>query len=138
MVKRLVNSPDGQTVEDFDASERDWIPPVDWTVRIAATRYDHETKGTTFTHSDGNTYGIATDRQSQAMVTGAKVSLNGSTDTVQWKTAQGFVTVDAADMDALAKAVRTHVQAAFDREAELEAKVADGTITRDDLDTGWP
>lgn len=138
MPKRLINTPEGQTVEEFDASERDWVEPIDWYTQIAATRYAHEVSGTTFTHSNGNTYGVGTDRQSQALVTGAAVQAQRNGISKQWKTSEGFVTLTADDILAMGDAVDAHVQSCFDREAELVAKVADGSITESDLETGWP
>lgn len=83
------------------------------------------------------------DRQSQALTTGAAVQAQRAQDagntafTKQWKTGQGFVTMTADDILAMGDAVDAHVQAAFDREAEL-VEVADGTISENDLEEGWP
>lgn len=142
-MKRLVSSPEGQEILDLDEAERDWVQVVPWAVRIASTRYEHEIKGTTFTHSDGSTYGIATDRQSQALTTGAAVQARraqeaGDTFLKKWKTGQGFVSMSADDILSMGDAVDAHVQACFDREADLLTKVADGTISESDLGTGWP
>lgn len=144
---RVVN---GRRVELSEEAERATLEkwnaaPTDqeWYERIAATRYKHEIAGTAFTHSDGPTYAIATDRQSQALTTGAAVQARraqeaGNTSWAkQWKTGQGFVTMSADDVLAMGDAVDAHVQAAFDREAELLLKVSDGTITEADLSEGW-
>jgi len=138
---------DGETIELSNANKQAiaeaWnmgaeTNPQEWRAIVAATRYAHEIAGTTFTHSDGNTYGVATDRQSQALVTGAAVQVQRTGENKRWKTAQGFVTLTPDDVLALGDAVDSHVQAAFDREAELLDKVADGSISEADLETAWP
>ena len=97
---------------------------------IAAARFQAETGGVEIQGMR-----IPTDRQSQGMITGA--ALQASLDPAyvcQWKTAGGFVTLDAAAILAVAGAVRAHVQAQFDREAELAGAVAVAT-TGEELDT---
>ena len=78
---------------------------------IAAARYAAEIAGVN---------GIRTDRESQSLITGAalKASMD-STYSCRWKTEAGFVTLTAAQIIAVADAVRAHVQSCFDREAEL-------------------
>lgn len=80
---------------------------------------------------------IATDDTSQSRITGAAlaVALDPQT-TIQWKTGSGFVTLDAAQVIDIAQAVRAHVQACFDREAELLAALdAEEGYSIED---GWP
>ena len=106
--------------------------------RIAATRYEHETGGTTV---DG--MHVATDRQSQALITGAFSSAKDAKETgepfsIRWKSAGGWVELDADQMIGLGRAVRAHVQACFDREKELTEAVADGTFEESMLDEDWP
>ncbi len=102
--------------------------------RIAARRYEAETAGTTM---DGIAFD--TDRQSQALITGAALSATRNPDyTVKWKTQAGPVTLDADQLGAAADAVRDHVQACFDREFELLDAVADGTFKESMLEEGWP
>ena len=106
--------------------------------RIARTRYEHETGGTTV---DG--MHVATDRQSQALITGAFSSAkdaqeSGDPFSIRWKSAGGWVELDADQMIGLGRAVRQHVQACFDREKELTEAVAAGTFTEAMLDEGWP
>lgn len=78
---------------------------------IATARYEAEIAGVN---------GIRTDRESQSLITGAalKASMD-STYSCRWKTEAGFVTLTAAQIIAVADAVRAHVQSCFDREAEL-------------------
>ena len=96
---------------------------------IAAARYAQETGGLVV---NGAT--IRTDRESQALITGA--ALKASTDesySCRWKTVEGFVELTAAQIIAIADAVRDHVQASFDREAELVALV-DAAETVEELE----
>ena len=82
---------------------------------IAAARYETEIAGVAF-----NGLLIRTDRESQSLITGA--ALKASMDSAyscRWKTEAGFVTITAAQILAVADAVRAHVQACFDHEAEL-------------------
>lgn len=101
---------------------------------IAARRYQEETKGTSI-----NGIPVDTDRQSQALITGAALAATIDPSYVcQWKTSGGFITLDAAAIIGVATAVRNHVQACFNREAELIAAIEDETYTSDMLNEGWP
>jgi hypothetical protein len=96
---------------------------------IASARYTAETSGVTI---NGAT--IATDRTSQAMITGAALkATQDETYACQWKTASGFVSLAAAQIIAVADAVRDHVQGCFDQEATLAAQV-EAAQTIDDLE----
>lgn len=77
---------------------------------------------------------VQTDDLSQQRIIGAALAaMVDPSATVRWKVADGsFVTLDAPTVIAIAQAVRAHVQACFDREAEL---VADPEAV---IDTGWP
>ena len=78
---------------------------------IASARFVAETSGIN---------GIKTDRESQALITGAALAAFADPDyTCQWKTEAGFVSLDSVQIKAVAQAVRAHVQSCFDREAEL-------------------
>jgi hypothetical protein len=86
---------------------------------IAESRWQAETGGLAV-----NGMTIATDRESQALITGAALQATiDASYTCQWKTAAGFVTLDATAILAVAQAVREHVQESFDREAELAGEV---------------
>ena len=86
---------------------------------LAAARYAAEVAGVVV---NGAT--VRTDRESQAMITGAALAATQNTDyTCKWKTESGFVTLTAAQIIAVATSVRAHVQAQFDREAELIVQV---------------
>ena len=96
--------------------------------RMATERWRVETGGIMV----GDTF-INTDRDTQSKLTAARiVAKEDRTYTVQWKLQSGFVTLDAAQVIAMADAVRAHVQAAFDKEAVLVAQI-DAATTHDDL-----
>lgn len=121
--------------ERLDAApDSEPVPAPDWPALIAARRYIAETGGTTVQGMP-----LDTQRDSQSMLTGA--ALAASLDpqySVQWKTGGGFVTLTSAQILGLASAVRAHVQACFDREAALLDAVADGSISAEMLEEGWP
>lgn len=101
---------------------------------IAARRYQAETAGITFSGMP-----LATDRDSQGLINGAALSAyTDATYVCRWKTDAGFVTLDATTLKAVAKAIRDHVQACFDREAVLLSAVSAGTYTDSMLEQGWP
>lgn len=109
-------------------------PPQEPAAAIAARRYEAETAGISV-----NGMPLDTGRDSQALVTGAALAaVIDSAYICQWKTAGGFVDLDAPQIIAIASAMRAHVQACFDREAELLDAVAAGTYTAEQLDQGWP
>ena len=84
-------------------------------VELAAARYAAEVAGVVV-----NGMRVRTDRESQAMITGAALAaVQDANYTCKWKTESGFVTLTAAQIIAVATSVRAHVQAQFDREAEL-------------------
>lgn len=117
------------TAEDKAAAAK-----VSVAAAIAARRYTAETAGI-------NVAGVELDtgRDSQALITGA--ALNAVIDPAyvcNWKTPAGFVQLDAQTLLGVATTLRAHVQAAFDREAELLAALEDGTFTESMLGEGWP
>ena len=86
---------------------------------MAARRYEVEVGGI-----EVNGMEVATDRDSQGLVLGAAFAASmDPAYVVKWKTADGFVDLDAATVIALAQAIRAHVQAAFDREAQVVALI---------------
>ena len=92
---------------------------------IAAARYEAETAGID---------GIKTDRESQALITGAALkAMQDSTYSCRWKTESGFVELTAPQILAIADAVRAHVQAQFDHERALLA-IIDAAETVEDLE----
>lgn len=104
-----------------------------WKAELAAIRYEKEIGGFTL-----NGVSIGTDREDQAMVTGALVAFNaGAITEIKWKAASGFVTLDATAFAAIAGAVAGHIQACFANEATLSA-VIDTATTKPNLNSGWP
>ena len=105
---------------------------------LAALRYQHETAGIAI-----NDIFIKTDLESQAKITGAwSFSQLNPAVRVNWKSAYGWIQMDATDIAAIAGAVATHVQACFSNErvhaeaiAALETSEA---VAAYDLTTGWP
>lgn len=101
---------------------------------IASRRYEAEVGGTVL-----NGMQIGTDDRSKLLINGA--ALDAAIDPargMQWKVGDAFVQLTGAQVIDIARAVRAHVQACFDREAELLAALADGTLTGDMLAQGWP
>ena len=96
---------------------------------IAAARYEAETAGTAVS---GVT--IDTGRDSQALITGAALAaVIDQNYSLNWKTPTGFIHLAASEIIAVAQAVRAHVQACFDKEGELVARINAAT-TKEDLD----
>lgn len=86
---------------------------------LAAARYTEEIGGIVV----GNVT-IATDRESQAMLTGACVSLKqGLMQSVNWKGDDGWVTATLTEIELIAQAVGQHVQTCFTKESQLAAQV---------------
>lgn len=101
---------------------------------IAARRWQAETAGI-----DLGGMRIDTGRDSQGLIAGAALAaVLDPLYSVRWKTPAGFVDLTAEQIIGVASAVRAHVQAAFDREAELLDALAAGTFTPEMLEEGWP
>ncbi|MBZ5757934.1 DUF4376 domain-containing protein [Pseudomonas sp. S5(2021)] len=82
---------------------------------------------------------IDTGRDSQALITGATVqAMLDPSYTLRWKTPDGFVDLTAEQIIGVATAARAHVQACFNREAELLEALEAGTFTPEMLDQDWP
>jgi hypothetical protein len=81
---------------------------------------------------------VQTDDISQQRITGAALAASlDPTLEVRWKVGNGaFVTLDAASVIAIAQAVRAHVQACFDREADLRDAIDAGEAP--DVESAWP
>lgn len=82
---------------------------------------------------------IETTRDSQALI--ASTGLSAILDPeyrCNFKTRNGFVEIGAEQILAIAKAVRAHVQACFDRELILLEALEAGTYTDEMLKDGWP
>lgn len=101
--------------------------------KIAARRWVAETGGTSL-----NGMHIATDERTRTNILGAyQEALEDPDYSVRWKGTDGaFVVLDAARIIGTAKAIRSHVQACFEREANLLAALESGEAY--DVDVGWP
>ena len=117
-----------------EKAARDSVAAAEWADRIAARRWLAETSGTTVEGMP-----IDTGRDSQGLITGAALAaMLDPAYSVRWKTVAGFVDLTAQQIIGVASAVRTFVQASFDREAVLLGAVAAGSITAEMLERGWP
>ena len=117
-----------------EKAARDSAIAAEWAGRIAARRFQAETGGVIVEGIQVNT-----ERDSQALLTGAAfaASLDPAYQ-IKWKAATGFVDLTGEQVMGIASQVRAFVQACFNREAELLGAVADGSITVQMLEEGWP
>ena len=128
----------GELRRDGDRVVRGWYvlpaPTPDWPALIAARRWQAETGGISL-----NGMHIDTGRDSQALITGATVqAMLDPAYSLRWKAPAGFVDLTAEQIIGVATAARAHVQACFNREAELLEALEAGTFTPEMLDQGWP
>ena len=107
-------------IEDLKAAKKS---------EIANARYNAEIAGATF-----NGTVIKTDRESQALITGAALAaIRDNEYIVRWKTSNGFVTLTSGQVMEVAQAVRDHVQGCFDKEAVYDESI-DGCTTAEEID----
>ena len=120
--------------KNAEMAARDALIAEQWAAQIAARRYIAEIAGTNI---DGMP--IDTGRDSQGLITGAAVqAIIDPAYSLHWKTSAGFVELTGQQILGIASQVRAFVQACFNREAELLGAVADGSITAEMLEDGWP
>lgn len=81
---------------------------------------------------------VHTDERTRTNILGAYQEAMEDPDyTVMWKGADGgFISLDAPTIVFIAKAIRSHVQACFNREAEILMQLEAGLPY--DIDHGWP
>lgn len=139
-VAELAEQPDAEhilryTLRPFDLEAQ----RAERLAELAAIRYRHETAGVSVAGAP-----VRTDRQSQALVTGAYCTalLNPSAQ-IDWKGADGnWSRLDAATMTAIAATVSAHVQACFSRECALAELIGAAQTWAElaaiDLESGWP
>jgi hypothetical protein len=108
----------------------------DYKAQLADIRFQKETAGIVL---DGGMV-VRTDRESQALVTGAWSASQLNPDIVlDWKGANGWVTLNATQIAQIAAVVTSHVQACFTWEKELAEALDDATDPSTvDLTVGWP
>lgn len=110
------------------------VPVIDMAQVIAARRYEAEVGGIVL-----NGITIATDDRSKLLINGAALEAVIDPDyTMQWKAGDAFVDLTGGQIIAIARSVRSHVQACFNRESELLSALDAGTFTNDMLEQGWP
>lgn len=138
----VIASPPAGKIRSHDADGLPVLidPPIhvptadDHRAAIAAERYRKETAGIILSGMH-----IDTGRDSQALITGATVqAMLDPSYVLRWKTVHGFVELTAEQIIGVASAARAHVQACFDREAELLQALNDGTYKEAMLEEGWP
>jgi hypothetical protein len=94
---------------------------------IADKRWRTETSGITVAGVE-----IATDRESQALLMGVVLAAQNDPEyIINWKAKNGWAVLDAATILAVADAVRTHVQACFDREKKLQDQIESATTVEE-------
>jgi hypothetical protein len=106
----------------------------DYAQLVAVESYKREATGVTV---EGLL--IETTRDSQALI--ASIGLSAVLDPdyrCNFETAGGFVEIGAAQIITIAKAVRAHVQACFDRKFALLRAIEAGDYSDDMLLQGWP
>ncbi|UWF51994.1 DUF4376 domain-containing protein [Pseudomonas sp. N3-W] len=110
------------------------ITAPDLPLLIANERFRREASGLTV---DGLI--IETTRDSQALIASTGLSAVLDPDyRCNFKTVTGFVEIGATQIIAIAKSVRAHVQACFDRELALLHAVEAGEYSDKMLAEGWP
>ena len=108
--------------------------PVDWPAVIAARRWQAEVAGIQV----GGVH-VNTDDRSKLLINGATVeAMRDPGYVMQWKTRGGFVEMTAEEVITVSRAVRAHIQACFNREAELLSELVAEAFTPEMIDTGWP
>ncbi|KAA0996812.1 DUF4376 domain-containing protein [Pseudomonas sp. ANT_J12] len=107
---------------------------LDRAALIAEERFSREASGVAV---DG--LQVETTRDSQALIAGTGLSAILDPEyRCNFKTLNGFVEIGAEQIITIAKAVRAHVQACFDRELTLLLALEAGTYHDEMLGEGWP
>ncbi len=105
---------------------------------LAATRWQRETGGITV-----NGIAVATDRESQALLTGAWCRCQQDPETlINWKGGNGWVQLGKTAVEYLAVSVSTHIEDCFTNERIHAEAIAELTTIEEvsayDITTGWP
>lgn len=133
---RLTQETDGIWRQVGDDIVKELFPEVvpDYKKLLAAERFKREDS---VVEVDG--LSILTSRESAGLIYGAGLSAILDPDyRCNFKSLDGFVEIGAPQILAIAKAVRAHVQACFDRERELLHAIDVGTFSDEMLVRGWP
>jgi len=141
---KIVN---GERVEMAAEEEKEFLAEgkrhaIDW-YRLIDARANESLNGGITVTANGTDYRVNSGPSARSLIAGAKVraqeAINaGETLTRKIPTDKGIVSANEQQLVALFDIMDTHHQAVMDRVEELHGKVADGTITDDDLTTGWP
>lgn len=127
--QRAMPAPKYATLADTQAARK---------ADVAQRRYEKETGGVSVAGVV-----VRTDRESQAMLTGAKSFSDVNPDAlIDWKTADGWAKIDRATLTSIAQAVGAHVQACFSNERvhheAIDALSTSADMEAYDISTGWP
>jgi len=107
---------------------------ADYPALFAVERFAHEVSGICV---DG--LYIETTRDSQALIASTALSVMLDPEyRCNFKTLRGFVEIGSEQILVIAKAVRVHIQACFDREHVLLQALESGTYSSEMLTEGWP
>lgn len=110
------------------------IEVSDYSLLVANERFKREATGILVAEME-----IETSRDSQALIASTGLSAILDPDyRCNFKTLNGFVEIGAEQIITVAKAVRAHVQACFDRELTLLRALEAGTYKPEMLGEGWP
>lgn len=131
----VVMSGERPSIHHIATEGGDWIlPEIDFKELVTARRYQVEVGGISV-----NGHHVDTDDRSKLLINGAAVEAMIDPDyQLQWKTNGGFIVLTGEQVLYLARAIRAHVQACFNREAELLQHIDDDTFEVNMLDEGWP
>jgi hypothetical protein len=108
--------------------------------KVATKRWQQEIGGITI-----NNVGYATDRESQTKYTAVHVAISQAdpnTWSINWKTNEGFVNLNAQEMMAVIYLVLGHVESCFNKESEFVTTIDSCTTVNEvmtiDIENGWP
>ncbi len=121
-----------KTAEEIEQERVERFPD-----RIAAERESRLNTDITVT-VDGTDYQVPVTERSQALAPEAERRAKASGSTRPFPTKQGTIEFNGAELEQISQALDDYVSAVWRRQAGLEAKVADGSITESDLTSGWP
>jgi hypothetical protein len=99
--------------------------------QVADERYNKEVSGTTVT-IQGTVIALSTARDGRDSFA-QKYVLMGDSDSIRWKFAEGWFTLNKTEVASIANAINAHVQSAFDWESSKSDEIESKT-TAEELD----
>lgn len=93
---------------------------INYKGKAALLRYPKEIQGTKVT-LNGIEYSLETDRESRRKYLDKLISIGSQT--VNWKFAEGWTTLNKQDFESIVAAIDAHVQSAFDEELGLITQI---------------